>query len=64
MSYFWPASALTVEDMAALYRVREESRPKKVPITELVVRAVRATYAHAYGQPARPPDPTSREEAA
>jgi hypothetical protein len=42
----WPASALTPDDMAALYAVRESSRPR-VPITELVAEAVRARYGAA-----------------
>jgi len=41
--YFWPASAITEEDMALLYRVRESSQPR-VPITELLARAVRLAY--------------------
>ena len=44
MPYPWPASALSAEDMAVLYRVRESGVPR-VPITELIAHAVRLTYA-------------------
>jgi hypothetical protein len=41
MSYYaWPASALTHDDLAALYRIRESSRPK-IPINVLISLAVR-----------------------
>jgi hypothetical protein len=41
--YPWPASALTPADMAVLHAVRESSGPR-IPITELIARAVRQTY--------------------
>ena len=41
--YPWPASAITPEDMAVLYQERELSEPR-LPITELIARAVRQTY--------------------
>ncbi len=41
--YPWPASALTQADMSALHAVRE-STEARVPITELIARAVRHTY--------------------
>lgn len=41
--YPWPASALTPADMAVLHAVRESGSPK-IPMTELIARAVRATY--------------------
>ena len=41
--YPWPASALTPADMAALHAVREAG-PSRVPITELIARAVRQVY--------------------
>ena len=44
--YFWPASGITETDMALLYRVRESSAAK-VTISELIVRAVRQSYAEA-----------------
>ena len=43
-AYPWPASALSAEDMAMLYRVREDAH-SRVPITELIARAVRQAYA-------------------
>lgn len=41
--YPWPASALTSDDMALLYRVREGGTPR-IPITALVAEAVRGCY--------------------
>ena len=38
--YFWPAGAITETDMALLYRARESLRVR-VPITQLLARAVR-----------------------
>lgn len=49
-AYPWPASALSAEDMAVLYLVRENTHPR-VPITELVARAVRSAYAVPAGRP-------------
>ena len=43
--YVWPASGLQEMDMALLYSVRE-SLPTKVPITKLILHAVRETYGH------------------
>ena len=42
--YFWPASAITESDMDLLYRAREASEPR-VPITQLLARAVREKHA-------------------
>jgi len=56
--YPWPASALTVEDMALLYHAREASRPR-VPITQLVARAVREVYGTTEKTGAQP-SPTER----
>ena len=55
--YPWPASAITDEDMALLHRARESSRPR-VPITQLLARAVRETYGEARttGQDVQPSD--------
>ena len=50
MKYPWPASSITPEDMALLYAVRE-CGPQKLPITELLARAVRETYGEARGAP-------------
>ena len=45
--YFWPSSGLRSSvEMDLLYRARESSTPR-VPITQLIARAVRDTY----GQP-------------
>ncbi len=41
--YPWPASALTQADMSMLHAVREGGETH-IPITELIARAVRATY--------------------
>jgi hypothetical protein len=41
--YFWPASAITPADMALVYAVRESSQPR-VPISELIARAIRQQY--------------------
>ena len=38
--YFWPASAITPDDMALLYRAREQL-PQRIPITQLLAKAVR-----------------------
>ena len=42
--YFWPASAITEQDMALVYAARETSLPR-IPISELIARAVRTVYA-------------------
>ena len=42
--YPWPASAIGAADMRMLYEVRKASRPR-VPISLLVARAIRETYA-------------------
>jgi hypothetical protein len=44
MSYPWPASGISREDMALLHQARQRSRPR-TPINELIVRAIRETYA-------------------
>jgi hypothetical protein len=44
--YRWPATSLSAADMAALYAVRESSRPR-IPISDLIARAVRAQYGKA-----------------
>ena len=41
--YFWPASAITPQDMALLYRAREQSQAR-VPISELIAMSIRRTY--------------------
>ena len=41
--YPWPASAISEQEMALLYQAREASKPR-VPITELIRRAVVETY--------------------
>jgi hypothetical protein len=43
-SYPWPASGISREDMALLHQARQRSRPR-TPINELIVRAIRQTYA-------------------
>ena len=52
--YFWPASAITPADMALVHTARETSRPR-VPISELIARAIRQTYGQAVlSTPAEP----------
>jgi hypothetical protein len=41
--YFWPASAITPADMALVYKAREAA-PRRIPISELIARAIRQTY--------------------
>lgn len=41
--YAWPASAISADDMAVLFHVRE-SGECRVPISQLIARAVRETY--------------------
>ena len=43
--YPWPASALSRGDMSLLHKARETS-PQRTTITQLIVDAVRRTYAH------------------
>ena len=43
--YFWPASAITPDDMALLYRAREQL-PQRIPITQLLAKAVRESFGH------------------
>jgi hypothetical protein len=44
--YFWPSSGLRPSvEMDLLYRARESSTPR-IPITQLIARAVRETYGH------------------
>jgi hypothetical protein len=63
--YYWPCSAFTEADMNLLYLARE-STPKRIPITRLLVHAVRATYGHLAYPPLEihQPLPTERREAA
>ena len=64
MKYYpWPASAITPADMALLHRQREENSPR-VPINELLARAIRMAYAGAQ-KPGRADEPvpvTVRQE--
>ncbi len=48
--YVWPASAITDDDMALLYRARENLSPR-IPINRLIAEAVRLQY----GSQAKPP---------
>lgn len=41
--YPWPASALTADEMAILYQVRETQTPR-TPINQLLAQAVRIAY--------------------
>jgi hypothetical protein len=43
MPYPWPASAISEDEMALLYRAREAS-VKHMPITELLRRAITEVY--------------------
>ena len=50
MAYYpWPASGITEQEMALLYEARE-SAPKRVPITELLRRAVQEVYGRQAGE--------------
>ena len=60
--YFWPASAITPADMALVYAARESSRPR-VPISELIARAVRAEYG-SVALPTRQTEPGALPQAA
>ena len=51
--YPWPASALTREELAMLYHARESS-PGRVPITQLIAKAVRAAYGPGVSVPSSP----------
>jgi hypothetical protein len=46
--YPWPASAISPQDMALLHHVRETTATR-LPITELIARAVRQVDAEACG---------------
>jgi hypothetical protein len=64
--YFWPASAITPDEMALLYAARETSRPRVVSISELIARAIRKTYGHvqtAQSEPQPEPQPEERKAA-
>ena len=41
--YFWPASAITPADMALLHQAREAAATR-IPISQLIARAIRETY--------------------
>lgn len=62
--YAWPSSALTAEDMAVLFQVRE-SGACRVPISQLIARAVRETYGSqsAPKLTVLPPQPQTNTEA-
>ena len=60
--YPWPASAITPQDMAALHSIRENAE-RRVPISVLVARAVRACYGQALQAQAQPRPPQERKEA-
>ena len=71
MIYAWPASAITVDDMAVLHQVRQHSHPR-TPINELIAGAVRRTYGASPSgvphednklTPGAPCDPDHDEEA-
>ena len=59
--YFWPASAITPADMALLHAARESTQPR-VPISELIARAIRQTYGQATIVPLPAPEPQPRNE--
>ncbi|NLF99550.1 MAG: hypothetical protein GX565_05295 [Lentisphaerae bacterium] len=60
--YPWPASAINSADMAVLHSVRENSE-RRVPISVLVARAVRACYGQALQAQAQPRPPQERKTA-
>ena len=51
--YPWPASAISTKEMVILYQAREASLPR-VPITELIRRAVIEAYGHQAEVDVRP----------
>lgn len=61
--YFWPSSAITESDMDLLYRARESSDPR-LPITQLLARAVRETYGHLAADMSHVPETEGRRLAA
>ena len=62
MPYPWPASALTADDMATLFRVRKAATGR-VTITRLIAEAVRRAYGPQPTTGAQPlPAPASRAE--
>lgn len=62
--YFWPSSGLRPSvEMDLLYRARESSTPR-VPITQLIARAVRETYGHLANTPVAFPQPEAERRAA
>ena len=48
ITYPWPASALTDNDMKDLHREREQTCPR-IPITRLIAIAVRQAYGAVAG---------------
>ena len=49
--YPWPASGIDRDtDMALLHEARERSSPR-IPITELISKAIKCTYGHMAEQP-------------
>lgn len=50
--YFWPASAITPDDMALLHAARESSQPR-VPISRLIAQAIRNQYGQIVPEPAQ-----------
>jgi len=56
--YPWPGSAISPDEMALLYRVRESS-PDRTPITQLIAHAINHTYGHLVA--CQPDAPTTHE---
>ena len=48
MPYPWPGSRITTQEMALLYHTRE-SLETRVPITELIRRAITEVYGQSAG---------------
>jgi len=61
--YAWPASALTADDMHALYVARRFS-PVRTTISALIVEAVRKQYRHHEYVACDAPHQRKTEEAA
>ncbi len=61
--YFWPAAAITESDMDLLYRARESS-PVRIPITQLIARAVRETYGQLANAPVEMSGPAEERRVA
>lgn len=55
--YPWPASAIGADEMALLHSARESPEADtRVPITQLIVNAIRAVYGCSAETPSEQPE--------